>query len=69
MAATKTEEKATDKAENKNITVTFTKPWGRYSRGDVAGFPQDQATKLTDGIKVAVAGAVSDEKSEEKVAD
>lgn len=61
MAATKTEEKA----ENKNVTVTFTKPWGRYSRGDVAGFPQDQVTKLVEGIKVAVLGSELKEKEAE----
>lgn len=65
MAATKTEEKAAEKAENKNVTVTFTKPWGRYSRHDVAGFPQDQATKLVEGIKVAVLGSELKEKEAE----
>lgn len=65
MATTKTEEKAADKAENKNVTVTFTKPWGRYSRGDVAGFPNEQATKLVEGIKVAVLGAGISEKAAE----
>lgn len=69
MAATKTEEKAAEKAaektENKNVTVTFIKPWGRYSREDVAGFPQDQATKLVEGIKVAVLGSELKEKEAE----
>lgn len=65
MAATKTEDKAAEKAENKNVTVTFIKPWGRYSREDVAGFPQDQATKLVEGIKVAVLGAGVGEKAAE----
>lgn len=64
MAATKNEDKPAEKAENKNVTVTFTKPWGRYSRGDVAGFPQKQATKLVDGIKVAVSGTGLKEASE-----
>lgn len=50
--------KANAKANaGKNVTVTFTKPHSRYSRGDVAGFPADHAKHLVEGIKVAVSGS------------
>ena len=48
--------KAAQAAANKNVTVTFTKPHSRYSRGDIAGFPADRAKHLVEGIKVAVKG-------------
>lgn len=37
------------------VVITFTKPWSRYSRGDVAGFSADEAERLVKG-KVAVKG-------------
>lgn len=43
--------------DTKNVTITFTKPWNRYSRGDVAGFPADRAKQLVEGVKVAVNGS------------
>tara|TARA_Y100000034_G_scaffold130661_1_gene189606 strand:+ start:4713 stop:4967 length:255 start_codon:yes stop_codon:yes gene_type:complete len=58
-AKAKADAEAAAKAQataNKNVTVTFTKPHSRYSRGDVAGFPEDRAKHLVEGIKVAVKG-------------
>lgn len=40
--------------ENKLVSVKFIKPWGRYCKGDLAGFEPSQAEKLINGIKVAV---------------
>lgn len=48
--------KAAQAAATKNVTVTFTKPHGRYSRNDIAGFPADRAKHLVEGVKVAVMG-------------
>jgi hypothetical protein len=47
----------TDKSPEKQArkVVTFTKSHGRYVRGDVAGFSEEQAEKLI-ARKVAVAG-------------
>jgi hypothetical protein len=55
--STKKDEAAKDQAESKTekSVVTFTKPWSRYSRGDVAGFSADEAERLVKG-KVAVKG-------------
>lgn len=50
------EAKAAQAVANKNVTVTFTKPHSRYSRGDIAGFPADRAKHLVEGVKVAVMG-------------
>lgn len=42
------------KTTEKLVSVQFTKPYGRYSKGDVAGFPEEQATKLKEKLKVAI---------------
>lgn len=54
---TKKDENTEDKAAPKTnkVVVTFTKPYSRYSRGDVAGFNADEAERLVKG-KVAVKG-------------
>lgn len=54
---TKKDEAAKDQAAPKTdkTVITFTKPWSRYSRGDVAGFSADEAERLVKG-KVAVKG-------------
>lgn len=55
-AKAEAEAKAKEAAAGKNVSVTFTKPWSRYSRGDIAGFPADRAKQLVEGVKVAVSG-------------
>lgn len=57
MSTAKKTEGQADAASAKNVTVTFLKPHSRYSRGDVAGFPEDRVKHLVDVIKVAVRGA------------
>ena len=47
--------KAEDAPKNDKVLITFTKPWSRYSRGDVAGFSAEEAERLVKG-KVAVKG-------------
>ncbi len=42
------------KKEEKLVAVLFTKPWGRHSRGDLAGFDAATAEKLKTKLKVAV---------------
>ncbi|CDG54565.1 MULTISPECIES: hypothetical protein [Halomonadaceae] len=46
----------------KLITMVFLKPYGRYSRTDRAGFPEDKAKQLKDR-KIAIPA------SEQKAAD
>lgn len=46
------------------MTITFVKPHGRYSRGDVAGFEADQAKRLVK-MNVAVEGDKLPPKSKE----
>jgi len=53
-------------AADKNVTVTFLKPHSRYSRGDIAGFPEDRVKHLVEGIKVAVRGAELPTESEKE---
>lgn len=48
------EKKAGAKAANSTV-VTFVKPYSRYSRGDIAGFTEDEAARLVKG-RVAVRG-------------
>lgn len=50
-----TEDKQTEAKAPEKKVVTFTKPSGRYSRGDVAGFAPAEAARLVK-INVAVAG-------------
>jgi len=47
--------KAEDAQKNDKVLITFTKPWSRYSRGDIAGFSAEEAERLVKG-KVAVKG-------------
>ena len=47
----KAEVPATDK-----VVITFVKPYGRYSRGDIAGFEAAEAERLVKG-RVAVKGS------------
>ncbi|MBN8237794.1 hypothetical protein JF541_01435 [Marinobacter hydrocarbonoclasticus] len=48
--------KKTEEAQkNDKVLITFTKPWSRYSRGDIAGFSAEEAERLVKG-KVAVKG-------------
>ena len=47
--------KAEDVQKNDKVLITFTKPWSRYSRGDIAGFSAEEAERLVKG-KVAVKG-------------
>lgn len=49
MAAPKKETSKTDMK-----SVEFTKPWKRYCAGDIAGFDEQTADKLINGLKVAV---------------
>jgi len=48
--------KEATKSKDERVTITFTKPFNRYSRGDIAGFPADRAKHLVEGVKVAVMG-------------
>lgn len=41
------------KTERKLVSMTFRKPWGRYSRGDRAGFEPERAKQLEER-KIAV---------------
>ncbi|MCK7547188.1 hypothetical protein ACFQGA_09545 [Marinobacter koreensis] len=54
---TKKDETAKDQGDSQTdpVVITFTKPWSRYSRGDVAGFSAKEAERLIKG-KVAVKG-------------
>lgn len=45
--------KPTKQEENKLTSVEFIKPWGRYSKSDIAGFDAETAEKLKKA-KVAV---------------
>ncbi|MET4163731.1 hypothetical protein ABIE61_003597 [Marinobacterium sp. MBR-111] len=59
MANPQDQNKAAPKAtqsKDERVTITFTKPFNRYSRGDIAGFPADRAKHLVEGVKVAVMG-------------
>lgn len=59
MANPQDQNKAAPKAtqsKDERVTITFTKPFSRYSRGDIAGFPADRAKHLVEGVKVAVMG-------------
>lgn len=47
--------KAEEAQKNDKVLITFTKPWSRYSRGDIAGFSAEEAERLVKG-KVAVKG-------------
>jgi putative sterol carrier protein len=47
--------KAEDAPKTDKVLVAFTKPWSRYSRGDIAGFSAEEAERLVKG-KVAVKG-------------
>lgn len=51
----KKEEGAKVQVESDKVVITFTKPWSRYSRGDIAGFSAEEAERLVKG-KVAVKG-------------
>ena len=53
MAEPTKKDESTPKTDK--VVITFTKPWSRYSRGDVAGFSADEAERLVKG-KVAVKG-------------
>lgn len=43
-----------EKKDEKLVSVLFTKPHGRYSKGDLAGFDAATAEKLKTKLKVAV---------------
>ncbi|SES12481.1 hypothetical protein SAMN04487958_107197 [Vreelandella subterranea] len=59
---------AVKKTERQTVSMTFRKPWGRYSKGDRAGFPEERAKQLEDR-KIAVRSAdVKAEENEEKPA-
>lgn len=49
-------QKSAKKTQAGKVTVTFLKPWSRYTRGDVAGFSAGEAERLVKG-KVAVKGS------------
>lgn len=36
------------KTDRKLVSMTFRKPWGRYSRGDRAGFEPERAKQLEE---------------------
>lgn len=42
--------------KEERVVITFIKPFSRYSRGDIAGFPLERAKHLVEGVKVAVEG-------------
>ncbi len=46
----------TKKTERKLVSMTFRKPWGRYTKGDRAGFEPERAKQLEDR-KIAVPSA------------
>ena len=48
--------KEATQSKDERVTITFSKPFNRYSRGDIAGFPADRAKHLVEGVKVAVMG-------------
>lgn len=54
MAEKKPEQTTEKKAEP--VVITFTKPYSRYSRGDVAGFSAADAERMVAG-RVAVKGS------------
>lgn len=55
--ATPAQGKAAQKDQKEErVVVTFLKPFSRYSRGDIAGFPPERAKHLVEGVKVAVEG-------------
>jgi len=52
---TKKDESAKAVQKDESVVITFTKPWSRYSRGDIAGFKPEEAERLVKG-GVAVKG-------------
>lgn len=52
---TKKDEAAKAASKNDKVVITFIKPWSRYSRGDIAGFKDEEAERLVKG-GVAVKG-------------
>jgi hypothetical protein len=57
--------KAEKEQKNDLVSVEFIKPWGRYSKGDIAGFDADQAARLKEA-KVAVKPGDSKEEPEKE---
>lgn len=47
---------AAKNTDRKTVSMTFRKPWGRYSKGDRAGFPEERAKQLEER-KIAVRSA------------
>lgn len=62
MAAKKPEEK------EKLVSMTFLKPYSRYTRGDRAGFPPDRAKQLEER-KVAIPTSQAKQEAAKKPAD
>lgn len=58
---------AAKKPEQKLVSMTFTKPYGRYSRGDRAGFPEDRAKQL-EKRNVAIPSAQAKQEAAKKPA-
>lgn len=48
-----TPDKTEAQASDKLVSVTFIKPWGRYSKGDLAGFGATTADRLVSKLHVA----------------
>ncbi len=56
---------ATAKKSNRNlVSMTFRRPWGRYAKGDRAGFEPERAKELEDR-KIAVRSAKAKEADKE----
>lgn len=56
---------AKQKTEEKLVSVEFVKPWGRYSKGDIAGFDADKAGKLIASKAAVEPGKAEAEKTAE----
>ncbi|WP_299312370.1 hypothetical protein [uncultured Halomonas sp.] len=59
---------AAKKPEQKLVSMTFIKPYSRYTRGDRAGFPPDRAKEL-EARKVAIPSAQAKQEAAKKPAD
>ncbi|MGP7732938.1 hypothetical protein [Oceanimonas smirnovii] len=55
MTTTAEAKKTAPSAAKKLTPVSFIKAWGRYVKGDIAGFQPEEAERLIKTIKVAEA--------------